>query len=79
MTLPLNAALQDRMADPEFLAWAVAHQRELRRKAAGLAQITTHPDPHAGGDVRGQERAWAIRQAHEKHLHDSAIAQMRHS
>jgi hypothetical protein len=24
-----------------------------------------------------QQQAWALRQAHEKHLHDSAMAQLR--
>ncbi|MFM7314981.1 MAG: hypothetical protein ACKO0M_17790 [Cyanobium sp.] len=64
-------------ADPEFIAWASEHERERRRHEADLAQITTHPDAHADGDALGQQRAWKKRQEQARHLHDSAIAQMR--
>jgi hypothetical protein len=61
----------------EFLAWAEAHQRQRRRHAAGLAQITRHHDLNPGGDALHQLQAWALRQAHAKHLHASAMAQLR--
>ena len=61
----------------EFLAWAHAHQRDRRRHAAVLAQITRHHDFNPSGDAVHQQQAWALRQAHEKHLHDSAMAQLR--
>lgn len=75
--LPANAA---RQAGPgrEFLAWAVHHQRDVRRHGAELAQITEHHDLNPCGDAVHQLQAWAVRQAHHKHLHDSAIAQIRH-
>jgi hypothetical protein len=73
-----GAPLDPPLADPEFVSWATEHQRERRRHEAELAQITTHPDPTAEADAIGQQQAWARRQAHERHLHDSAIAQMRH-
>jgi hypothetical protein len=72
-----SQAATDPHADPEFVAWATGHERERRRHEADLAQITTHPDEHADADAIGQQRAWKKRQEHEKHLHDSAIAQMR--
>jgi hypothetical protein len=62
----------------DFTAWAEQHQRENRRHAAALAQITRHPDPNPSGDARRQLQAWAVRQAHERHLQASAIAQIRH-
>ena len=74
--LPPNAARQDGPAR-EFTAWAAAHQRENRLHNATLAQITRHHDPNPAGDATHQLQAWAVRQAHLKHLHDSAIAQMR--
>ena len=49
--------------DPEFLAWARTNQRQKRLKAALSAQLLGHPDPFASGDVAGQVRAWARRQA----------------
>lgn len=75
--LAANAA---RQAGParSFLAWAEEHQRQRRRHGAELAQITRHHDLNPAGDAVHQLQAWAVRQAHEKHLHDSAIAQMRH-
>ncbi len=65
-------------APAEFLAWAQTHQRQERRHAAELAQITRHPDPCGDRDAIAQQRAWARRQAHLQHLHDSAMAQLRH-
>lgn len=62
----------------EFLAWSTDHARRNRLHGAELAQITTHPDRHPEGDVRGQQKAWARRHARERHLHDSALAQLRH-
>lgn len=64
-------------AEPVFVAWAQSHQRDSRRHEAELAQITEHPDAGAEQDAIGQQQAWARRQEHEKHLHDSAIAQIR--
>jgi hypothetical protein len=61
----------------EFLAWAHTHQRDRRRHDAVLAQITRHHDFNPSGDAVHQQRAWALRQAHQKHLHDSAMAQLR--
>lgn len=77
LPLPANAARQDGPAQ-EFLAWARHHQRDRRRHEAQLAQITRHHDPNPMGDAVHELEAWAIREAHLKHLHDSAIAQIRH-
>ncbi len=74
--LPANAALQPGPAR-EFLAWADTHQRDRRRHAAVLAQITRHHDLNPSGDAVHQQQAWALRQAHAQHLHDSAMAQQR--
>jgi len=75
--LPANAARQDGPGR-EFLTWADDHQRDRRQHGAALAQITRHHDLNPGGDDVHQLQAWAVRTAHEKHLHDSAIAQIRH-
>ncbi len=64
-------------AAPEFVAWALQHQRANRLHQAELAQITEHPDPGADRDAIAQQRAWARRHDHERQLHDSAIHQMR--
>ncbi len=62
----------------EFLAWADDHQRRERRHAAELAQITRHPEKAPERDAIGQQRAWARRQARRQHLHESAMAHLRH-
>jgi hypothetical protein len=75
--LPANAARQSG-PDRTFLAWASSHQRDRRRHAGELAQITRHHDLNPAGDALHQLQVWAARQAHDKHLHDSAMAQLRH-
>jgi hypothetical protein len=74
--LPANAAGQE-LHPREFLAWADHHQRDRRRHGARIAQISEHHDLNPSGDAVHQLQAWAVRQAHAKHLHDSAIAQIR--
>lgn len=76
-SLPANASRQAGPA-PAFTTWATLHQRDRRRHAAALAQITRHHDLNPAGDATRQLQAWALRQAHEKHLQASAIAQIRH-
>lgn len=75
--LPANAS---RQAGPErdHTTWADLHQRDNRRHDAALAQITQHHDLNPAGDAVRQLQAWAVRQAQQRHLHDSAIAQIRH-
>jgi hypothetical protein len=75
--LPANAARQDGPAR-EYLAWARAHQRDRRRHAAEMAQITRHHDPGPEASAVHQLQAWSLRRAHKQHLHDSAIAALRH-
>ena len=77
LPLPANAARAG-LHPREFLAWAENHQRDRRRHGADLAQITEHHDLNPAGDAVHQLQAWAVRQAHAKHLHDSAIAQIRY-
>ncbi|MGB7563997.1 MAG: hypothetical protein WBM08_04510 [Prochlorococcaceae cyanobacterium] len=64
--------------DREHLIWATLHGRERRRSGARMAQITTHHDLNGDRDAIGQQLAWARRQAHERHLHDSAMEQLQH-
>jgi hypothetical protein len=77
LPLPANAA---RQAGParDFTTWAELHQRDNRRHGAAIAQICAHHDLNPAGDATRQLQAWAVRQAHERHLHASAIAMLRH-
>ncbi|MBM5800686.1 MAG: hypothetical protein FJ077_07565 [Cyanobacteria bacterium K_DeepCast_35m_m2_023] len=67
----------DRHPEPEFQTWALQHQHDRVLHEAQLAHITRHHDLNPAGDATRQLQAWAQRQARLKHLHDSAIAQLR--
>jgi hypothetical protein len=43
-----------------------------------VAQRHATADQSEASNVHSQEVAWAERHAHERRLHDSAIAQLRH-
>lgn len=66
------------VVDRVHLIWATLHDRDRRRSGAQRAQITTHHDLDGGRDAMGQQLAWARRQDHERHLHDSAMEQLQH-
>lgn len=66
-------------AAAEFVAWSDHHAQEQRHHEALLAQLETHPDQLDGRNAMAQQRAWAQRDQHRRHLHDSALAQLRHA
>lgn len=74
---PATPAEPPLRVDRDHLSWAATHEREVRRHGADLAQITTHHDRDGARDAIGQQQAWARRHAHERHLRDSAIVQLR--
>ena len=64
--------------EPLFVAWMRRRQQDQRRHQPVLAQRHATTDRSEASDVHAQEVAWAQRHAHERRLHDSAIAQLRH-
>lgn len=64
--------------DPLFVAYMRHRQQEQRRHQSVVAQRHATADISEASDVHAQEVAWAERHAHERRLHDSAIAQLRH-
>ena len=64
--------------EPLFVEWMRHLQREQRRHQPVVAQRHATADRSEASDVHAQEVAWAERHAHERRLHDSAIAQLRH-
>ncbi|TCD57104.1 hypothetical protein [Synechococcus sp. BS55D] len=74
----VNVLDRRRRAAVEFVSWSDHHAHERRRREAGLAQIETHPDALDQRNAIAQQRAWSRRQDHCRHLHDSALAQLRH-
>ncbi|MFY8149505.1 MAG: hypothetical protein ACOVNL_09870 [Prochlorococcaceae cyanobacterium] len=63
---------------PEFLAWAESHQRQERRHGAELAQISRHPQGTEQRSALEEEEIRVQEHEHERRLHDSALAQLRH-
>lgn len=60
-----------------YVDWVRARQREERRHQPVIAQRHAQPDQSEGPEVHSQDMAWAERHAHERRLHDSAIAHLR--
>jgi hypothetical protein len=70
--------IRARHSESSYVAWVRARQQQSRRRAALLSTLVAHADPSEAADNHGQAMAWAEKHAHEKRLHDSAIAQLRH-
>ena len=73
-----NAPVGRVQSEPLFVEWMRHRQQEQRRHQPVLAQRHATADQSEASDVHSQEVAWAERHAHERRLHDSAIAQLRH-
>ena len=63
----------------EFLAWADHHAQEQRLSQSSHVQLEGHPDLLDSKNAVAQQRVWATRHAREKHLHDTAMAHLRHA
>jgi hypothetical protein len=64
-------------SEPLFVAWMRRRQQEQRRHQPVVAQRHATVDQSEASDVHAQEVVWAERHAHERRLHDSAMAQLR--
>ena len=73
-----NAPVGRAQREPLFVEWMRHRQQEQRRHQPVLAQRHATADQSEASDVHSHEVAWAERHAHERRLHDSAIAQLRH-
>ena len=62
-----------------FVAFMRQRQQEQRRHQPVVAQRHATADQSEASGVHSQEVAWAERHAHERRLHDSALAQLRHT
>ena len=65
-------------ATADYAAWMRARQLEAHRHQPVIAQRQAQADQSEASDVHAQEMAWAERHAHERRLHDSAMAHLRH-
>jgi hypothetical protein len=65
-------------AGSAYVEWMRARQREAHRHEAVIAQRHAQADQSEAPEVHSQERAWAERHAHERRLHASALAHLRH-
>ena len=76
---PLSVqAQQPAVHEPAYVEWMRARQLDARRHQPVIAQRQAKADLSESPDVHGQDVAWAERHAHERRLHDSAMAHLRH-
>ena len=73
-----NVLERRQRAAAEFLAWADHHAHEVLRHEAAQVQVGSHPDRHDHLSAQAQQQVVARRRQHARHLHDSAMAQLRH-
>lgn len=74
---PSNVLERRQRAAAEFLAWADHHAHLMARMEAAQAQLGVHSEQDQRS-AAAQQQVWARRKMHERHLHDSAMAQLRH-
>jgi hypothetical protein len=55
-----------------------SRQQQQHRHQPVLRQREATADQSEASDVHAQEVVWAERHAHERRLHESAMAQLRH-
>lgn len=72
-----NVLERRQRAAAEYLTWADHHAQLVARRAASQAQLEAI-QPLDNRNAFAQQKAWARRRMHERHLHDSALAQLRH-
>jgi len=72
-----NVLERRQRAAAEFLAWADHHAHLMARTEASQAQLGLHQELDQR-NAAAQQQVWARRKMHERHLHDSAMAQLRH-
>ena len=72
-----NVLERRQRAAAEFLAWADHHAHRMARMGAAQAQLGVHQEMDQQS-AAAQQQVWARRKMHERHLHDSAMAQLRH-
>ncbi len=73
-----NTPESTRQCEPLYVEWMRSRQQEHHRHQPVLRQREATADQSEASDVHAQEMAWAERHAHERRLHDSALAQLRH-
>ena len=73
-----NVLERRQLAAAEFLAWADHHAHDILRQQAVHAQVEGHPDQLDQRNAQAQQQVCARRRLHAKHLHDSAMVQLRH-
>ena len=73
-----NVLERRQRAAAEFMAWADHHAHDVLRQEALQVQVEGHFDQSDQRSALAQQQVYARRRSHQRHLHDSAIAQLRH-
>ena len=73
-----NTPESPRQSEPLYAEWMRCREQNQHRHQPVMRQREATVDQSEASDVHAQEVAWAERHAHERRLHDSAMAQLRH-
>jgi hypothetical protein len=73
-----NTPESPRQSEPLYVEWMRRREQNQHRHQPVMRQREAKVDQSEASDVHAQEVAWAERHAHERRLHDSAMAQLRH-
>jgi hypothetical protein len=74
----MGQSIVSRQPEPSYVAWMRARAQAAHRHEPVIAQRHAQADGSEAAEVHGQEAAWVERRAHERRLHDSAMAHLRH-
>ncbi len=73
-----NVLERRQRAAAEFMAWADHHAHDVLRQEALQVQVEAHLDHFDQRSALAQQQVCARRRNHQRQLHDSAMAQLRH-
>ena len=73
-----NVLERRQRAAAEFMAWADHHAHDVLRQEALQVHVEGPFDHSDQRSAMAQQQVYARRRSHQRQLHDSAIAQLRH-
>ena len=73
-----NVLERRQRAAAEFMAWADHHAHDVLRQEALQVQVEGHVEQSDQRNALAQQQVYARRRNHQRQLHESAMAQLRH-
>ena len=73
-----NVLERRQRAAADFMAWADHHAHDVLRQEALQVQVEGHVEQSDQRNALAQQQVYARRRSHQRQLHESAMAQLRH-